>query len=167
MHRREPIYLTGKTTPEPKPEVEEEGAEAAAALKRYEEMLASDPVVPLLSEIAKDKSTVGPALSITASYDPTERKKLVPGEDPEAPKVEVVNSYQVVAVKSQRWLGAVTVFQDGHLSNFYCGYGWPQETYFPCAPEPVLADDADPPCHFEPNPEVEPVEQEEVAEETG
>jgi len=163
VHAREHIFKTGKTTPEPKPEEEGEGDEGNAALKRYEERLLNDPVVPPIRQISDDEVVVGPAWSVTTSYDPTERTKLVPGEEEGAPPTEVVSSYQVVAVKSQRWLGGVTVYQDAHFVNLYCGYGWPQGTYFPCAPEPVLDDAPDPECHREPNPEEEPVPVQEEA----
>lgn len=162
VHAREHIFKTGKTTAEPKPEEEGEGEDGGAALKRYEENVLSDPVVAPIRQVSEDAVPTGPSWSVTASYDPTERAKLVPGEEGE-PATEVVSSYQVVAVKSLRWLGATCVYQDAHFVNIYCGYGWPQGTFFPCAPEPVLDDVADPESHFEPNPETEPVPVQEEA----
>lgn len=148
VHAREHIFKTGKTKPEEKPEEGEE-PEEKKKFRQWQQQQAADPAVAPIRQVSSDALPVGPAWSITTSYDAAECCKTIPGEGGEGEggkDITVVSSQQVVSVKSLRWPGAVCVYQSAQFVNLYCGYGWPVGTFFPCAPEPVFADEADPEC---------------------
>jgi len=69
------------------------------------------------------------------------------------PKTETT-SYSTIVLKSLRWPGAATVYQNGKWQSIYIGYGQPRagDSFNPIGPPTILAEPEDLDEMPEPNP---------------